>query len=103
MTFDEFKTEFLATIDLDEYKKRDSYIQSIWENGGKPFIRSEIKTQKGMFDKTAFADFLKQLNPDTHEMTGVPRFVDAANRDYRLAPDSVGYGKNIGANPKVTQ
>ena len=32
MTFDEFKTEFLATIDLDEYKKRDSYIQSIWEN-----------------------------------------------------------------------
>ena len=76
---------------------------NVWENGGKPFIRSEIQSRKGMFDKTAFADFLKQLNPDNHDMTGVPRFVDAANRDYRLAPDSVGYGKNIGANPKVTQ
>ena len=76
---------------------------NVWENGEKPFIRSEIQSRKGMFDKTAFAVFLKQLNPDNHDMTGVPRFVDAANRDYRLAPDSVGYGKNIGANPKVTQ
>ena len=43
MTFDEFKTEFLATIDLDEYKKRDSYIQSIWENGGIDAVATDIK------------------------------------------------------------
>ena len=29
MTFEEFKTEFLATVNLDEYKKEDSYIQKI--------------------------------------------------------------------------
>ena len=29
MTFDEFKTEFLATVNLDEYKKKDSYIHSV--------------------------------------------------------------------------
>jgi hypothetical protein len=29
MTFDEFKTEFLATVHLDEYKKKDSYIQEM--------------------------------------------------------------------------
>jgi len=32
MTFDEFKTEFLATVHLDEYKKQDSYIHDMWEN-----------------------------------------------------------------------
>ena len=55
----------------------------------------------GLFDKTAFADFLKQLNPDSHEMSGVPLFVDALRHDYRLAPASVGYGKNIGAMPQM--
>lgn len=43
MNFDEFKTEFLATVNLDEYKKRDSYIQSIWENGGIAAVATNIK------------------------------------------------------------
>ena len=43
MTFDEFKTEFLASINLDEYKKQDSYIQSIWENGGIAAVATDIK------------------------------------------------------------
>ncbi len=43
MTFEEFKTEFLASINLDEYKKQDSYIQSIWENGGIAAVATNIK------------------------------------------------------------
>lgn len=43
MTFEEFKTEFLASINLDEYKKQDSYIQSIWENGGIAAVATDIK------------------------------------------------------------
>jgi hypothetical protein len=76
---------------------------NLWENGEKTFIRSEIQTKKGLLNKAAFIDFLKQWNPNCNEMTGVPRFVDASRRDYRLAPDSVGYGKNIGANPAVAK
>ena len=33
MTFNEFKTEFLATVNLDEYKKKDSYIHDLWKYG----------------------------------------------------------------------
>lgn len=43
MTFDEFKTEFLASVNLEEYKKRDSYIQSIWEHGGIAAVATDIK------------------------------------------------------------
>ena len=43
MTFEEFKTEYLASINLDEYKKQDSYIQSIWENGGIAAVATNIK------------------------------------------------------------
>ena len=46
MTFNEFKTEFLATVHLDEYKKKDSYIQSIWENGG---IAAVATNRKGKY------------------------------------------------------
>ena len=43
MTFEEFKTEFLATVNLDEYKKQDSYIQEMWESGRLAAIATSIK------------------------------------------------------------
>ena len=43
MTFEEFKTEFLATVHLDEYKKQDSYIQEMWETGRLAAIATNIK------------------------------------------------------------
>ena len=43
MTFDEFKTEFLATVHLDEYKKQDSYINEMWETGRLAAIATSIK------------------------------------------------------------
>ena len=43
MTFEEFKTEFLATVNLDEYKKKDSYIQEMWESGRLAAIATSIK------------------------------------------------------------
>ena len=43
MTFDEFKTEFLATVQLDEYKKEDSYIQEMWVEGQIAAIATSIK------------------------------------------------------------
>lgn len=43
MTFEEFKTEFLATVHLDEYKKEDSYIQEMWESGRLAAIATSIK------------------------------------------------------------
>lgn len=43
MTFEEFKTEFLATVHLDEYKKQDSYIQEMWETGRLAAIATSIK------------------------------------------------------------
>ena len=43
MTFDEFKTEFLATVHLDEYKKHDSYIQKMWEIGRLAAIATSIR------------------------------------------------------------
>ncbi len=43
MTFDEFKTEFLATVHLDEYKKEDSYIHEMWEGGRIAAIATNIK------------------------------------------------------------
>lgn len=43
MTFEEFKTEFLATVHLDEYKKEDSYIQEMWEIGRIAAIATHIK------------------------------------------------------------
>lgn len=42
MTFEEFKTEFLATVHLDEYKKEDSYIQKMWEIGRIAAIATSI-------------------------------------------------------------
>ena len=42
MTFKEFKTEFLATVNLDEYKKEDSYIQKMWEIGRIAAIATSI-------------------------------------------------------------
>lgn len=43
MTFEEFKTEFLATVNLAEYKKEDSYIQEMWESGRLAAIATSIK------------------------------------------------------------
>ena len=43
MTFEEFKTEFLATVHLDEYKKHDSYINEMWETGRLAAIATSIK------------------------------------------------------------
>ena len=43
MTFNEFKTEFLATFHLDEYKKKDSYIQKMWEIGKLAAVATSIK------------------------------------------------------------
>ena len=43
MTFDEFKTELLATVNLDEYKKKDSYIQEMWETGRLAAVATNIK------------------------------------------------------------
>lgn len=43
MTFDEFKTEFLATVHLEEYKKEDSYINEMWEEGKIAAIATNIK------------------------------------------------------------
>lgn len=43
MTFNEFKTEFLVTVNLDEYKKKDSYIQEMWETGKLAAVATSIK------------------------------------------------------------
>lgn len=43
MTFEEFKTEFLETVHLDEYKKDDLYIQNMWECGRIAAIATNIK------------------------------------------------------------
>lgn len=43
MTFNEFKTEFLATVHLDEYKKKDSYIQEMWDTGKLASVATSIK------------------------------------------------------------
>lgn len=43
MTFNEFKTEFLATVNLDEYKKKDSYIQEMWDIGKLAAVATSIK------------------------------------------------------------
>lgn len=43
MTFNEFKTEFLATLNLEEYKKEDSYIHQMWEAGRLAAIATNIK------------------------------------------------------------
>lgn len=43
MTFNEFKTEFLATVHLDEYKKQDSYINELWEVGRIAAVATNIK------------------------------------------------------------
>lgn len=43
MTFDDFKTEFLSTVHLDEYKKQDSYIHKMWEEGRIAAIATNIK------------------------------------------------------------
>lgn len=43
MTFDEFKTEFLATVHLAEYKKEDSYIHEMWESGRIAAIATDIR------------------------------------------------------------
>ena len=43
MTFEEFKTEFLATVHLEEYKKEDSYINEMWEEGKIAAIATNIK------------------------------------------------------------
>lgn len=43
MTFNEFKREFLATVNLDEYKKKDSYIQEMWDTGKLAAIATSIK------------------------------------------------------------
>lgn len=43
MTFSEFKTEFLATVNLDEYKKKDSYIQEMWDTGKLAAVATNIK------------------------------------------------------------
>ena len=43
MTFEEFKTEFLATVHLAEYKKEDSYIKEMWECGRIAAIATSIK------------------------------------------------------------
>lgn len=43
MTFNEFKTEFLATVNLDEYKKKDSYIQEMWNTGKLAAVATSIK------------------------------------------------------------
>ena len=41
--YDEFKTEFLSTVHLDEYKKQDSYIHKMWEEGKIAAIATNIK------------------------------------------------------------
>lgn len=43
MTFNEFKEEFLATVHLDEYKKKDSYIHEMWESGRLAAIATNIR------------------------------------------------------------
>ena len=43
MTFEEFKTEFLATVYLEEYKKEDSYIHEMWDEGKIAAIATNIK------------------------------------------------------------
>ena len=43
MTFEDFKTEFLVTVHLDEYKKEDSYIHEMWETGRLAAIATNIK------------------------------------------------------------
>jgi hypothetical protein len=52
----------------------------------------------------AFAAFMHPRGLDLHSVLADPKFMDAARRDYRLAPDSpvralAGPGKPTGALP----
>ena len=47
-----------------------------------------------------FQNFVQQKNIGQSDIVGIPKFIDPENHDYRLAPDSPGYGRNIGANYK---
>ena len=65
MTFDEFKTEFLSTVHLDEYKKQDSYIHKMWEEGKIAAIATNIK------GKTSFC--FEQFNNTRHYTRRIQR------------------------------
>ena len=57
MTFEEFKTEFLATVHLDEYKKEDSYIHEMWDCGRIAAIATNIN---GKYIHSVFNDLTIQ-------------------------------------------
>lgn len=60
---------------------------NLWHGGGQPLVRFE---KKGVFKHEDFADYQQQFGFDRNSVIAQPVFMDAAKRDYRLAPNSPG-------------
>ncbi len=78
------------------------FSNNLWGNGlnqKELFIMSSVTGKALYYDASNFAELIKQWDPTFNDPVGIPQFMDAAHRDYRLAPGSIGYGKNIGAKP----
>ncbi|MGI5923617.1 MAG: right-handed parallel beta-helix repeat-containing protein [Lentisphaeria bacterium] len=60
---------------------------NLWHVGDKPIYRL-AKNNRIMLEQ--LPELQKQFPVDVHSQFGMPVFMDAAKRDYRLAPDSIG-------------
>ena len=70
--------DWLDTITMD---------YNLWYVGDKPIYRL-AKNNRIMLEQ--LPELQKQFPVDVHSQFGMPVFMDAAKRDYRLAPDSIG-------------
>ena len=71
--------DWLDTITMDH---------NLWYVGDKPLYRL-AKNNRIMLEQ--LPELQKQFPVDVHSQFGLPVFMDAAKRDYRLAPDSIGH------------
>ncbi len=67
--------DWTAALALDE---------NCWFQDGKPFVLWDNKT----IGKEEFKAFMQSKGLEAHAVVADPRFIDAARRDYRLAPES---------------
>ena len=68
---------------------------NLWYTADRP-LYAMSSPQENYYMTHGLQETLKKYNNDLDSIFAKPIFVDEANRDYRLAPDSPGYGKNIG-------
>ncbi|MGD0111393.1 MAG: hypothetical protein ABSD48_05975 [Armatimonadota bacterium] len=72
----------LAKLDIDH---------NLWlQSAGKMILLRDTS-----YDMAHFPDYQKELSLESHSVAAEPRFVDAAKRDYRLAPGSPGEGAGV--------